>query len=34
MRIIKGDIRILVSFEDEVLLVLVLRVAHRREIYD
>ena len=29
-----GDIRIVVTFEEEVLVVLVLRVAHRREVYD
>ena len=29
-----GDIRIVASFEEEVLVVLVLRVAHRREVYD
>lgn len=29
-----GDIRIVAAFENEVFVVLVLRVAHRREVYD
>ncbi|MEJ1935191.1 type II toxin-antitoxin system RelE/ParE family toxin [Nostoc sp. NIES-2111] len=29
-----GDIRIVATFENEVLVVLVLRVGHRREVYD
>jgi mRNA interferase RelE/StbE len=29
-----GDYRLIVTFEDDRLIVLVLRVAHRREVYD
>ena len=29
-----GDYRLVVTFEDDRLIVLVLRVAHRREVYD
>lgn len=29
-----GDYRLIVTFEDHRLIVLVLRVAHRREVYD
>jgi mRNA interferase RelE/StbE len=29
-----GDYRLVVTFEDDRLIVLILRVAHRREVYD
>jgi len=29
-----GDYRVVATFEDKALVVLVLRVAHRREVYD
>jgi mRNA interferase RelE/StbE len=29
-----GDYRLIVSFEDDRMIVLVLRVGHRREVYD